>query len=196
MKIINTRILNYKPSIFDIKIVKILAMIIFIVIAIIVIPIFLIIDFIKRKFLKKREENIPEFKDNFFFQSENLNLYKNEIEYNNENDRIGEEFLWKIVDYDDELEVFRLETNPKIIGIENEFFTGFKMLIKDKIYLQKIIEKTNNISSILISVNILNKEVEEIEEIGLYALYKFDIDKKKIYGFNKKNKIEFDIDEM
>ncbi len=168
----------------------------FAIFLIVFIPLFIIYDFIKTKVFGIKDKNLT--KEDILFENPKYKIVKeyfNPIEETEEN-KLLYDFYWDIVEYDDDLYVFKLIDKKSKSELNNCYVTDFKIENTEEIFLQKIIEENQKINTYLITFNKETGKVKILTEIGHFSLYKFDKKKNLIKGFNKKDQIELQIEQF
>ncbi|GER60729.1 hypothetical protein ULMA_28370 [Patiriisocius marinus] len=119
------------------------------------------------------------------FENENFNLTLEYIEQPNDEHKIANDFLYKVVDYGDETAIFVVKNHGKKTELDGEYLTPFKHKLKESILLQRIrANESSEPTSDLIKFNTINGKIEFIAEIGQFELDKFDEEKNEIVGYN------------
>jgi hypothetical protein len=152
-----------------------------------------IYDFIKHKVFGIKDKPI-EYKAPILFENDNFKLIKEHIFGGIQEHKIATDFLFSIVDYDDELEIFKVIDENQKTELNGEFLTGFYADFKNEILLQRI--KSNSKgepTSELISFEKNTGKIKVFKEIGIYGLYKYDNENKIILGENKTDEIKIRI---
>ncbi len=193
-------IITDKPtSIFEKKVVKFLIglvvippVIIFAILAVIYV---VISDFIIKKILGRPDKPI-EFKEKILFQNPNYKLVEEDILFGSDPYKLAEDFMWSIVDYDDEMYVFKVISDNETIELNNCFLTQFKLETENEIYLQRITQKENKPFSELISLDKKDGKIKKIADVGLYSLWKFNELTNEIVGSNRTNQIKIKVTDI
>ena|SRR5690606_21186249 len=119
------------------------------------------------------------------FENDKFNLTLEYIEQPNDEHKIANDFLYKVVDYGDETAIFIVKNNGTKTELDGVYLTPFEYKINEYILLQKIrIDNNGEPTSDLIKFNTFNGNVEFLAEIGQFELEKFDEDKNEIVGYN------------
>lgn len=187
-----TSILENKVVKFLIGLVVIPPVIIFAILAVIYV---VISDFITKKILGRPDKPI-EFKEKVLFQNPNYKLVEEDILFGSDSNKLAEDFMWSIVDYDDEMYVYKVVADKETIELNNSFLTQFKLETEDEIYLQRITEKENKPFSELISLDKSTGKTKKVADVGLYSLWQFDEQTNEIVGSNRTNQIKIKVTDI
>jgi len=119
------------------------------------------------------------------FENENFNLTLEYIEQPNEEHKIANDFLYKVVDYGDETAIFIVKNSGTKTELDGIYLTPFKYELNNFLFLQKIrADEKGEPTSDLIKFDTSNGTIEIIGEIGQFELEKFDEEKNEIIGYN------------
>lgn len=191
--VIGQIIIKDKPSsIWNTTIIKLIVGVIVIPLSIVfVILVFIYItihDFIAHKILRRQEEPI-KYKEKILFQNPVLKLIEDDFAFGSEANKLAEDFMWSLVDHDDEMHIFKVVANIDTLEIHNAFLTGFRLETENELILQRITAKNDKPHSDLISIDKKSGQLTKLTDVGLYLLYKYDEQLCEIIGFDRKNEI-------
>ena len=150
-------------------------------------------EFIKYKVI--RFKRIPEIHEKpTLIKTNQYNLILEYIEQSNDEHKIANDFLYKIVDYGDETAIFKVKNEGMKTELDGIYLTPFKYKINEFLYLQKVrSDKSGEPTSDLIKFNTISGKIESNSEIGPFELDNYDEKESKIFGYNltKNITIEF-----
>jgi len=191
-------ILDNKIVFYFVKII--LLVIIFPLILIIAFPFEIankIFVFIRKKILRLPEKT-NELKEDILFQSNHFKLVKKQIFIDKGLNKLAEDFMWSVVHYDDEMDIYQVESDKVNIELHKNLLTDFILETDNDLYFQRIIEKDNKPHSELISLDKNTGVVKVYIDVGLFSLYKFDKKTNEIIGINnnKGNQIKIKVKDI
>lgn len=141
------------------------------------------IDFIRIKLFGQPEAIRSAAHKEPLYKDDGLLIFREPIHYGV--DELAEKFQFSIVDYSDEMDVYKLSSVPPIPGIHDTYVTGLLVDFEDEIILQRIVDEQGEISSELIGFNKASKEIVAYQKMGLFNLFAFDGIANEIIGANK-----------
>lgn len=196
MTVVQIIITDKPTSIFENKVIKFFIGLVvippLIVFAILTFIYVVISDFITKKMLRRPNKPV-EIKEKILFQNSNYKLAEKDILFCSDSNKLAEDFMWSIVEYDDEMYVFKVLADKEMNELNNCFLTGFKLETENEIFLQRITEKDEKPFSELISLDKKTGETKKLADIGLYSLYRFNEQTNEIIGSNKTNQIRIQV---
>lgn len=150
-----------------------------------------IIDFVLRKIVGHQGELLPDPQKDVLYKDKSLAIIREPINYGV--DQLAEDFQFSIVDFSEDMEVYRLKLNPDRGALQDAIVTGLYIDLDDELILQRIINKDGSPSSELIGINKQSKEIRMYKQIGLYDLYEFNPATKEIVGASRTEHIRIKI---
>ena len=135
--------------------------------------------------------------ENILLSNENFHLvkeYYDPADESKENEPLYE-FFWNLAEYDDEFLIFYVTDKKGLTELNNCYITDFEYKSNNKIFLQKLSIKNNEVKTYLVEFNTTNGKVEILGEIGNFILTEYNKKKNSIVGFNQTDMLEIKIEE-
>ena len=155
--------------------------------------IFFIYEFIKEKIfqVKKSEYKVTE---DILIENDNFKLNKEYVMGGIEEYKMATDFLYSFVDYDDDIEIFKVVNNSNPTELDNEYLTGLFIEFENVIIMQRIkYDDNGKLTSDLIGFDSNNGKIKSYMEIGIFFLDKFDKKRELILGWSKTEEIQINI---
>jgi hypothetical protein len=190
---LSIKITKRKDNIWDNFLINSILVLLLFMISILSIVYVLIYDFIKEKIFRiKRTEN--EILEDILIENENFKLTKEYVIGGIEEYKMATNFLFSLVEYDDDMEVFKVINNYLPTELDNEYLTGLFAEFGNEILMQRIKYGENGkLTSDLIGFDSKTGKIKSYKKIGIFNLYKFDKKKNIIQGSNKTENIFIEI---
>ncbi len=131
-------------------------------------------------------------KESIFLENSEVKIELKNIDF--EYDRTAVDFLYKIVKYADETEIYKLICTKGYSELDGQFVTGFRLETNSEILLQRITEIDREVSSEIIRLDKANGTVESVQIIGLYELINYNIETNVLTGFNLNETRQFKLE--
>lgn len=166
---------------------------IILVITILASIIFFYYEFIKEKIfrVKKSEYKISE---DILIETDNYKLTKEYVMGGIEEYKMATDFLYSFVDYDDDVEIFKVVNNSNPTELDNQYLTGLFIELENEIVMQRIkYDDGGKLTSDLIGFDSDNGKIKSYIEIGIFFLDKFDKKRELILGWSKTEEIQLKI---
>lgn len=166
---------------------------IILVITILASIIFFYYEFIKEKIfrVKKSEYKIAE---DILIETDNFKLTKEYVMGGIEEYKMATDFLYSFVDYDDDVEIFKVVNNSNPTELDNQYLTGLFIELENEIVMQRIkYDDGGKLTSDLIGFDSNNGKIKSYIEIGIFFLDKFDKKRELILGWSKTEEIQLKI---
>ncbi|MBD0295802.1 MAG: hypothetical protein ICV84_11485 [Flavisolibacter sp.] len=141
------------------------------------------IGFIVIKRWGRQEATLPASRKETLYKDNGWVIFKEPINYGV--DELAENFQFSVVEYSDEMDVYKLCSIPPVAGIHDTYVTGLLVEFENEIILQRIVNENEGASSELIGINKTTKAVVTYQKIGLFNLFRFDDVTNEIIGANK-----------
>jgi len=110
-------------------------------------------------------------------------------------DEIATRFIFELVKYGNELDVFKINCTKGFSELDGNFITAFNLDTKTEIILQRIIEIDGEISSELINLNKKSGQIKIIQNVGVYDLINYDMESNELTGVSLGGTFTFQLQE-